>query len=329
MEAAIRYTPGLPLARPLGIPTESQPWQAPMPRLIVQHLTLYRYHRPVRFGEHRLMFRPRDSHDLRLIDSALTISPVAKVRWLHDVFSNSIAIASFEQSAAELRFESRIEVEHYGLSDPDFPVEDYASTYPFHYASDEIPDLTRSIERHYPDSAREVDAWAKRFLNGRGTVETQDLLARINRAIHEDFQYETRFAVGVQSPVETLALGRGTCRDLALFMMEAVRSLGLAARFVSGYLYDPALDQASSAGAVSTDVRGAGNTHAWVQVFLPGAGWVEFDPTNGLAGGANLIRVAVARDPAQAIPLQGTYFGAGDDFIEMQVEVSVTKEDSS
>jgi len=337
MDAAIRYTPGLPLA----ISAESQPWQDPMPRLIVQHLTVYRYHRPVRFGEHRLMFRPRDSHDLRLIDSALTITPAARVRWLHDVFSNSIAIASFTESAAELRFESRIEIEHYGLSDPDFPVEDYASTYPFHYASDEIPDLTRSIERHYPDTAREVDAWAKRFLNGRGTVETQDLLARINQAIHEDFQYETRFAVGVQSPVETLALGRGTCRDLALFMMEAVRSLGLAARFVSGYLYDPALDQAQEqadepaldhAGAAApfqADIRGAGNTHAWVQVFLPGAGWVEFDPTNGLTGGANLIRVAVARDPAQAIPLQGSYFGGGDDFIDIKVEVSVTKEEFS
>lgn len=322
MEAAIRYTPGLAQVATAA----SQSWQDPMPRLIVQHLTVYRYHRPVRFGEHRLMFRPRDSHDLRLIDSALTISPVARVRWLHDVFSNSIAIASFEESAAELRFESRIEVEHYGLSDPDFPVEDYASTYPFHYASDEIPDLTRSIERHYPDGAREVDAWAKRFLDGRGTVETQDLLARMNRAIHEDFRYETRFAVGVQSPVETLSLGRGTCRDLALFMMEAVRSLGLAARFVSGYLYDPALDRTVQNGAA--DLRGAGNTHAWVQVFLPGAGWVEFDPTNGLAGGANLIRVAVARDPAQAIPLQGTYFGGGGDFIEMQVEVSVTKQET-
>lgn len=289
-----------------------------MPRRRVEHRTVYRYQKPVSFGEHRLMFRPRDSHDLRLMDSALVINPVAEVRWMHDVFSNSIAIARFAEPASELRFESRIEIEHYGLEDPSFPIEPYARTYPFSYGSQEIPDLTRTRERHYPDPEGQVDRWARSFMNDRSTIETQELLERINKAISERFDYQRRYAVGVQAPVDTLELGSGSCRDFALLMMEAVRALGFAARFVSGYLYDPASETGDEA------LRGAGDTHAWVQIYLPGAGWAEFDPTNGLVGGANLIRVAVARDPSQALPLQGSYRGAAEDFIDMAVEVTVS-----
>jgi transglutaminase-like putative cysteine protease len=273
------------------------------------------------------MFRPRDSHDLRLVESILTISPPAEVRWMHDVFSNSIAIASFDKAAKELRFESYIVLEHFGLDDPDFVIEPYAQTYPFTYPSEEIPDLGRTAERHHPDPDRKIDAWVKGFLNGGGPIGTQDLLVNITRAIHEQFSYARRYAVGTQTPVETLDLGGGTCRDLAAFMMGAVRALGLAARFVSGYLYDPALDTTLAGGAQPDDdgVRGAGDTHAWVQVYLPGAGWVEFDPTNGQVGGANLIRIAVAREPFQALPLQGAYLGAPDDFLEMEVDVRVIR----
>ena len=289
-----------------------------MPRLRVEHSTIYRYRKPVSFGEHRLMFRPRDSHDLRLIDSALTINPVAEVRWMHDVFSNSIAIARFAEPASELRFESRIEIDHYGLENPDFPIEPYARTYPFSYSSQEIPDLTRTRERHYADPEGEVDRWARGFMSSRSTMETQQLLERINESICKNFDYQRRYAVGVQAPVDTLEFGTGSCRDFALLMMEAVRALGFAARFVSGYLHDPSTE------ASGETLRGVGDTHAWVQVYLPGAGWVEFDPTNGLVGGSRLIRVAVARDPSQALPLQGTYRGATEDFIDMSVEVSVS-----
>ncbi len=296
-----------------------------MTRLTVRHVTLYRYRRPVGFGEHRLMFRPRDSHDLRLIRTVLTIEPAAEVRWLHDVFSNSIAIAGFRDQATELRFESEIEIEHYGLDYPEFLLEPTARTYPFSYSSDEVPDLGCTMERHYPDPDRRVDAWVKDFLQDNGETDTADLLGRITRAINHGFTYQTRFAIGTRSPIETLDHGSGTCRDLALFMMEAVRSLGLAARFVSGYLYEPVLDPPTAeGGTAATGIQGGGATHAWVQVYLPGAGWVEFDPTNGLVGGANLIRVAVARDPAQAVPLQGSYLGAPEDFIDMEVDVKVT-----
>jgi len=287
-------------------------------RLTVRHLTLYRYRRPVTFGEHRLMFRPRDSHDIRLLSTGLTISPAAQVRWLHDVFGNSIALAGFEEKADELRLESLFTVDHYGVTEDTFPIAPYARSMPFSYASEEIPDLGRTIERHYPDPEHKVDAWARRFLESNGANDTNTVLVAMTRAIKEEFAYSTRTQNGVQTALRTLELGSGTCRDFALLMMEAVRSLGLAARFVTGYLYDPALDGAG-AGVV-----GAGHTHAWVQVYLPGSGWVEFDPTNGIVGGPNLIRVAVARDPSQAIPVQGTFIGLAEDFLEMSIEITVT-----
>lgn len=287
-------------------------------RLSIQHTTVYRYRRPVTFGEHRAIFRPRDSHDLRLLDAELVLSPPGEVRWIHDVFSNSIALISFGDAAEELRFESRIEIEHYGLHEPDFTIRPHAATYPFRYDNDQVVDLLPTLQCHYPDPEGALSGWARQFVDPRYGGDTQELLARMTRSIKEQFRYEERVLHGTQTPTETLTQGGGTCRDFALFMIEAARSLGLAARFVTGYLYDPALDDAGPG------LTGAGSTHAWVQVYLPGAGWVEFDPTNGLIGGANLIRVAVARDPRQAVPLRGTYDGAPEDFIGMEVEVIVT-----
>jgi transglutaminase-like putative cysteine protease len=288
-------------------------------RLKISHSTVYRYRRELTFNEHRAMFRPRDSHDLRVLEARLVLSPPGDVRWIHDVFSNSIALITFDRPASELRFESVIDIEHYGLTDPEMMLREYASTYPFRYDNDQVPDLLPTLQCHYPDPEGAVGAWARQFLGPGESTPTQELLIRMTRAIKAQFRYRERATHGTQTPTETLGLGGGTCRDFALFMIEAVRSLGLAARFVTGYLYDPALE------GQGTGLRGAGATHAWVQVYLPGSGWIEFDPTNGLIGGTNLIRVGVARDPRQAVPLQGSYNGAATDFIDMQVEVTVTK----
>lgn len=289
-----------------------------MQRLTVDHKTTYRYLNPVSFGDHRMMFRPRDSHDLRLLDATLSISPGAEVRWFHDVFGNSVAVASFSEMADTLTLQSRIVLERYALNSLEFPIEDYARTIPFSYPASEVPDLGRTIERHYSDPERRVTEWTRRFLGGGlGGIDTEMFLTSVTQGIRQEFDYAVRHEPGVQTPLETLELGSGTCRDYALFMMEAVRSVGLAARFVSGYLYDPALD-----GGVS-DITGAGSTHAWVQVYLPGAGWVEFDPTNGSLGGANLVPIAVAREPGQAVPVAGSFVGNASDFLGMEVEVSV------
>lgn len=287
-------------------------------RLTVNHNTAYYYRRPVEFGEHRLMFRPRDSHDLRLQESGLSINPAADVRWLHDVFGNSVAIANIREPSTVLEFTSFIVVDRYSFAVPEFPIEPFARTIPFSYPASEIPDLGRTIERHFSDPDRKVTEWTRRFLSQyNGTTDTEVFLQSVTRAIREDFKYAVRHEPGVQTPVETIELGAGTCRDYAVLMMEAVRSVGLAARFVSGYLYDPSINAETAMHAA------AGSTHAWVQVYLPGAGWIEFDPTNGSYGGENLVPVAVARLPDQAIPVSGSFKGNADDFIEMTVEVTV------
>ncbi|MEP7245525.1 MAG: transglutaminase family protein [Gammaproteobacteria bacterium] len=289
--------------------------------LHVTHKTTYSYRRPVEFGEHRLMSRPRDSHDLRLIDTTLVITPPASgIRWIHDVFGNSIAIASFSQPAQQLVFETSFRAEHYPVMARAITLEPYASSFPFSYSAEDTADLGRTKERHYPDPEHKIDAWAKTILARVPAAETLDVLMAMNSQVKEQFKYEARDEEGVQTPLQTLQLGSGTCRDFAVCMMEASRSLGLAARFVSGYLYDESLIGAAG-GMV-----GGGATHAWAQVFLPGAGWVEYDPTNALVGGRNLIRVAVTRDASQAVPLQGSYRGEPEDFVSIDVEVDVTTE---
>lgn len=290
--------------------------------LSVRHVTIYRYRQAVSFGEHRMMFRPRDSYDQKLIQASLEITPEPTcLRWIHDPFGNCVAITEFDSKAPELRFESRIRLDHTPSKTPDFQTEEYAKTYPFAYDPDELPDLMPSIARRYPDPDGQLDKWVRRFLRHGRPTSTGELLKTLTHGIKESFAYERRSEGGTQAPLRTLDLGRGSCRDLALFMMEAVRSLGLAARFVSGYIYVPDRDEAT--------YLGGGSTHAWCQVYLPGAGWVEFDPTNGIIGNRDLIRVAVARDPAQAVPLTGTFYGDPSDELGMAVEVQVTTEQGS
>ncbi len=284
--------------------------------LSVRHITRYEYKAPVRFGEHRLMFRPRDSYDQRLISSEMLITPEPKrVRWFHDVFGNCVAVASFAGEARELVFDTRIVLDHTPSNAPDFMIEDYARTYPFTYGAEEKPDISRLIERQYLDPEHQLDKWVRRFVRYGQRTDTGELLMTLTYAIKESFTYSKRFERGTQDPLLTLNSGKGTCRDFAVLMMEAVRTLGFAARFVSGYLYVPR-DKGE-------EHLGGGNTHAWCQVYLPGAGWVEFDPTNGIVGNRDLIRVAVARDPRQAIPLQGSYFGNAADYVGMTVSVDV------
>lgn len=286
-----------------------------MPILAVHHVTTYRYRQPVAFGEHRMMFRPREGHDQRLLEARLTITPEpAEIRWLHDVFGNSVAVARFRGRAQELCFDSAVRLDHAPVNALDFALEPEAETFPFAYGTDELPDLARSIERQYADPDHAVERWARGFLRADKPTATRALLATMTHAVRQRFTYIARTERGVQEPAHTLRVGSGTCRDYAVFMIEALRALGLAARFVSGYIYAP-----ERGGRV-----GGGSTHAWLRVYLPGAGWVELDPTNGIIGNRDLIRVAVARDHRQALPLHGTYTGFPADNLGMTVEVDVT-----
>ena len=265
------------------------------------------------------MLRPRDSHDLRLLETKLSVSPPASsTRWAHDVFGNSVCYLHFppERHVERLIVVSSLDLHHYPTR-ADLPVDPQAELFPFSYTSAEVPDLARSIERHFADPDRMVDAWAHRFMSTNGPTGTMAMLTAMTQAIKTEFRYEGRQAEGTNDPLVTLASRTGACRDFAVFMMEAARSLGLAARFVSGYLYDERL--------VASDepVVGGGATHAWVEIYLPGAGWVEFDPTNGWVAGRNLIRVSVARTPQQAVPISGSFLGPPNSFGSMKVNVEV------
>jgi transglutaminase-like putative cysteine protease len=283
----------------------------------IRHATTYRYVRPVTFGGHRLMFRPRDSFDQRLLAVKLRVKPQPhNVRWIHDVFGNCIAIVDIAASAKELCFETNIRVDHTPHEPLDLRMDDEAQTYPFSYDPEELPDVAPMMAQLNLAGDDPVRQWSRQFVRSGRPTDTGRLLMTMCNAIHEGFSYARRLNGETQSPAVTLELRRGTCRDFAVLMMEAVRSLGFAARFVSGYLYVPDRDGSRKLGG--------GSTHAWCQVYLPGAGWVEFDPTNGIVGNRDLIRVAVARTQRQAIPLVGTYAGSPDDFLEMDVQVNVT-----
>jgi transglutaminase-like putative cysteine protease len=285
-----------------------------MPLLRVHHKTEYRYACPVAFGEHRIMVRPTDSHDLRLFFAELEITPKpASLRRIHDVFGNSVAIASFREPADTLTFDSSIIVDHKPAPAFTLTPDDPGYFYPFLYDPEEYLDLQQYSTPHYDDLNGELDAWARAFLNAAPPTPAFKILSNMTHGIRETLTYRTRYEPGTQHPLDTLQTRSGTCRDYALLMIEALRRLGIAARFVSGYLFD-----GDSAHA------GGGATHAWVQVYLPSAGWIEFDPTNGIEGTRDLVRVAVARDPSQAIPLHGTYLGPADVFLGMDVNVSVT-----
>jgi len=290
-----------------------------MPLLTIHHKTEYRYARPVAFGEHRIMLRPRDGHDLRLLTGDLRIEPQPmRLRWIHDVFGNSVAIATFDERADTLSFTSTATVEHNPAEEFALTPDDPAYFYPFLYDAEEFPDLLQFITPQYADPDGELSQWARNFLDAEAPSPTFNILAGMTHGIRDAFSYRKRHEQGTQHPLDTLQTGSGTCRDFALLMIEALRRLGIAARFVSGYLFVPE-DRAHR-------YAGGGSTHAWVQVYLPSAGWIEFDPTNGIVGTRDLIRVAVARDPRQAIPLHGTYLGSADAFIGMEISINVVSE---
>ena len=285
-----------------------------MPILSVKHVTTYHYHQPVAFGEHRMMLRPRDDDHQKVLHSEIEITPKPKqLAWTRDIFGNHVAIADFAERAAELRFVSNVRLDHASAGFRASDIEDFARTYPFAYAAQDWPALERFAQP--PSHRRELDRWSAAFFRNNGSADAHQLLVDMTRTIRRTFKHAARHEKGIQSPVQTLQLGSGSCRDLAMFMIAALRSRGIAARFVSGYLHLP--DDGNDEDA------SGGNTHAWVQVYVPGPGWVDCDPSGGLVGNHNLIRVAVVHHPREAIPLQGTWFGNASDHLAMKVAVKV------
>ena len=283
--------------------------------LTIHHKTTYRFHQAVSLWPHRLMLRPRENRDLRLVSSTVTVTPAAAMTWTQDVFGNAVATASFQRMSDHLVIDSVAELQLDVVAWPVFAIAASAISYPFRYSDDEWTDLGALAAEQYPDPSGRLRAWARAFVRGPGT-DTLALLKDLSVGVAERVGYQSREDEGTQSPIQTLDRGWGSCRDFAVLFAEAARTLEFGARVVSGYLYNP------DHGAVGSN--GAGSTHAWAEVYIPGAGWITFDPTNRSVGGLNLIPVAVARDIRQVVPVAGSFVGMTDAFTELRVEVQVS-----
>ena len=284
-----------------------------MIRIRIRHSTSYRYSELVTLQPHKLMIRPRAGHDIQLESSSLLITPGNTVKWHRDIYGNSVAMVSFHETAAELSITSEVVVLHYDAQPLDFMVDEKAVTFPFYFDPSERVDLIPYQTLCFPGDSAAVRDWLQQFWRPGQSIETYVLLDTINKYIVGNFSYRMREAPGVQRPAETLASRSGSCRDFATLFIEACRYFGMAARFVSGYLHCP------------ETVHGHGSTHAWAEVYLPGAGWIGFDNTSGIVVGQNHIAVAVTRHPADAPPVSGSFTGTLSRPAEMQVKVIVSE----
>jgi transglutaminase-like putative cysteine protease len=286
----------------IGVPAE---------KLLVHHTTTYLYRRAVTLQSHRLMLVPRSSHELRVCSRSLQLEPKAEIEWTQDVFGNVVATGTFAEPTDQLTISAEVVVEQCASAWPIFRIAPAAHAYPFAYSEGEIADLAALLRLRHDDPGGEVARWARAFINSKPT-DTLSLLKDINAGITNSVNYRVRDEEGTQSPVETLSIASGSCRDMSSLFIDAVRQLGFGSRAVSGYLYDP-----------SASLDDLGSTHAWAEVYLPSAGWIAFDPTHRRVGSANLIPVAVGRCNGQIIPVQGGYLGQPDDFLQLKVNVSV------
>ena len=282
-----------------------------MRKLQIDHVTEYQFGSQVSLLPHRLLLRPRENHALRIASSELAVSPEHHIRWQRDALDNSVAVLSFSVPAAALRIASQVVIEHYDETPLDFLIEDYAAFHPFAYGAEDAALLAPLRALAWPDDAAIVAGWLRGLTLGSSRVDTFSLLDQLNRAIRRDFRYQAREEPGVQSPALTLSRASGSCRDFAALLLEATRQLGFASRFVTGYHTSYANE------------AGAGSTHAWTEVYLPGPGWKGFDPTAGVVTGSEHIAVAVAGHPETVPPVSGSYVGPAEPRPSMFVSVRV------
>ncbi|MFT4901305.1 MAG: transglutaminase-like putative cysteine protease [Lentimonas sp.] len=282
-----------------------------MKRIRIRHLTQYTFSQVVKFSEHRLLLRPREGHDVRITSSRLMVSPAHKTQWYRDIYGNSVGLLHLLEPARVLRIESEVVIEHYAGQPLDFIVDMRAVTFPFPFDPEDRLDLLPYRTHTWPNQVQRLKVWVQQFWQPGRSIETFLLLDQMNKAILSQLRYGVREEEGVQSPAQTLQRGEGSCRDFAALFIEACRYLGLPARFVSGYLHDE-------------DSQQHGSTHAWSEVYLPGAGWIGFDNTSGSVAGLAHIATAVHRHPESIPPVSGAFIGGAGTVSELEVTVDVS-----
>jgi transglutaminase-like putative cysteine protease len=279
--------------------------------LRIQHRSTYRYKEAVSFGTHHLRMRPREGHGLHLEKCRIEISPANhRIRWQRDVYENNIGIAEFTEPARELVIDCEFAVQACDENPFNFLISPEASGFPFYYDPELYQELFPLVRILYARDEARVRNWLGQYWHSGMRVGTLELLQRINSGIYQDFNYRRRMEKGVQTPAETLEKMSGSCRDFATLVIEACRCLGLAARFVSGYMYH-------------SEIEGRMSMHAWAEVFLPGAGWIGFDPSWGILAASQYVPVSVSRHPENSPPISGVYIGHARAFLECDVELYV------
>ncbi len=280
----------------------------------IHHRTRYVYAAKVTFGPHRLTFRPRENHGILLQSFSVKISPAHDLRWMRDIYDNNIGLVELTEPAAELLIESESYLEVEEENPFHFVIAEDAAEYPFVYDHEIAAELAPLATPLYTRDVERIKAWLHPYWHVGKRVGTLELLQQLTKVIYRDFKYQRRERKGVQSPAETLERNTGSCRDFATLFMEACRYMGLAARFVSGYMY-------------SSEITGRMSMHSWAEVYLPGAGWIGFDPSWGILAAAQYIPVAVTRHPEHVPPISGTYFGYAKEFLRTEIDLYVKRTD--
>jgi transglutaminase-like putative cysteine protease len=279
--------------------------------LRIDHVTEYRYRRPVELTPHRLRLLPRSTPGLQILRSEQSVSPDSSVRWNLDAEGNVLGSATFPGKTELLRIASSILLEQKVTNPFDFLLEGRSLRLPMEYDDRERSMLAAFLENGDPDSSGEIAHFIRPFLNGvSATPSTLDFLTSFNRAIPTLFGYAVRHEEGVRTVEETISLRDGTCRDFAHLFMESARSVGIASRYVSGYL-------CSSPGAPEEN-----HTHGWCEVYLPGAGWRGFDPTNGILAGPHHVVIATSVAAGDIPPVEGSYCGEPGLCLSHEVTIS-------
>lgn len=283
-----------------------------MKRIRITHQTEYHYHEPVTFGPHRALMRPREGHEVQIAGGRFKIEPAADVRWLRDIYDNAVAVINFTEPGRKLSVFSEVDVDLREEQSAECLIEPGARSFPFQYGPEEQVVLVPYRLPSYPHDGPALQQWLLELYRPGQLIDTFELLNNLNTRIYTSLKYTAHDNPGVQLPCATLAKGGGSCRDYAVLMMEAARRWGFGARFVSGYIQ------------MADGQHGA--THAWAEVYLPGAGWRGFDPTNNKLAGNEHIPTAVAREQEQAMPLSGSWAGPANAFDRMEVSLQVTSQ---